>query len=516
MAKAAPQHISAPTIIVKHKGLLTVALMLGTVMQVLDTTIANVALPHMAASLGATQNEIVWVLTSYIVAAAIATPLTGWMSDRIGQKRLFLLSVIGFTVASALCGIATSLPEMVMFRILQGLCGAFIAPLAQTVLLNINPKERIGQAMAIYGMGIMVAPIIGPTLGGYLTEAIDWRWVFLINLPVGILAVTMLFIFMPETEIKTRRFDFFGFAMLAIAVASTQMIFDRGSSVGWFESAEIWLYFGLAISGFWSFVVHCWTAQNPFVDLKMFADRNFVSALFFIFMIGITTFSGLALLPPLLQNLMGYSVIDTGILMAPRGLGTMLSMLFVGRFVNKVDARILVIVGIAVSAWSLWYMTGFDLQMDGGPIMISGFFQGIGLGLIFVPLNTLAFATIAPRLRVDATAFFSLVRNVGQGVGISVVTTVLAHMIQVNNAELASRVSLDSPAVRDFPGMLQGTLGAIQRLGGLVGQQAAMIGYLDDFWLMTIITLASAPLVLLLRKAKTAPAKPDLAHAMGE
>src|SRR3954466_15426284 len=235
MAKAAPQHISAPTIVVKHKGLLTVAIMLGTIMQVLDTTIANVALPHMAASLGAAQNEITWVLTSYIVAAAIATPLTGWMSDRIGQKRLFLFSVIGFTIASALCGIATSLPEMVMFRVLQGICGAFIAPLAQTVLLNINPKERIGQAMAIYGMGIMVAPIIGPTLGGWLTESFDWRWVFLINVPVGALCVTMLLIFMPETMIKIRRFDFFGFGMLALGVGALQLMLDRGADNGWFE-----------------------------------------------------------------------------------------------------------------------------------------------------------------------------------------------------------------------------------------------------------------------------------------
>ena len=233
----------------KHLVLLTVALMLGTVMQVLDTTIANVALPHMAASLGAAQNEITWVLTSYIVAAAIATPLTGWVSDRIGQKRLFLFSVIGFTIASALCGIATSLPEMVMFRILQGICGAFIAPLAQTVLLNINPKERIGQAMAIYGMGIMVAPIIGPTLGGYLTESFDWRWVFLINLPVGILAVVMLLLYMPETKIKIRRFDFFGFGMLALGVGALQLLLDRGADNFWFESPETWIELGLVITG---------------------------------------------------------------------------------------------------------------------------------------------------------------------------------------------------------------------------------------------------------------------------
>jgi DHA2 family multidrug resistance protein len=470
----------------------------------------------MRAALSASQEEVSWVLTSYIVAAAIMTPMSGWLADRLGRRNLLLIGVAGFTTASLLCGLATSLPMMVVFRIMQGVFGATLAPLAQAIMMDVTPREKMGQSMAIFGLGVMVAPIVGPTLGGVLTENFDWRWVFLVNLPVGILAFVALWFNMPREALKLRRFDFFGFAMLAIAVASTQMIFDRGSSAGWFESPEIWLYLGLAISGLWSFVVHCWTAENPFVDLKMFADRNFTSGLFFIFMIGITTFSGLALLPPLLQNLMGYSVIDTGILMAPRGLGTMVSMMLVGRLVGKVDARILVITGIAISAWSLWMMTGFDLQMDGGLIMTSGFFQGIGLGLVFVPLNTLAFATIAPRLRVDATAFFSLIRNVGQGVGISLVTTVLAHMIQVNSSELATRVSLDSPAVRDFPGMLQGSISAVQSLGGLVMQQAAMIGYLDDFWLMAIVTVASAPLVLLLRRPKTAPIKPDPAHTVSE
>jgi DHA2 family multidrug resistance protein len=508
--------VSQPALVVTNRALLIAAIMLAMIMQVLDTTIANVALPHMRAALSASQEEVSWVLTSYIVAAAIATPLSGWLSDRLGRRNLLLIGVSGFTAASLLCGLATSLPQMVLFRVAQGIFGATLAPLAQAIMLDVTPREKMGQSMAIFGLGVMVAPIIGPTLGGILTENLDWRWVFLVNLPLGIIAFAALWIYMPKEALKVRRFDFFGFAMLAIAVASTQMIFDRGSSVGWFESAEIWLYLGLAVSGFWSFVVHCWTAENPFVDLRMFADANFVSALIFIFMIGITTFSGLALLPPLLQNLMGHSVIETGVLMAPRGVGTMLSMIFVGRFVSRIDARILVISGIVVSVASLWYMTGFDLQMDGGPIMISGLFQGIGLGLIFVPLNTLAFATIAPRLRVDATAFFSLVRNVGQGVGISLVTTVLAHMAQVNTAELATRISLENSAVRDFPGVLQGATSAIQSLSGLVQQQAAMIGYLDDFWLMTIVTIVSAPLVLLLRKPKAVPVKVDMAHAMGE
>ncbi|MEP7241007.1 MAG: DHA2 family efflux MFS transporter permease subunit [Devosia sp.] len=505
MAKAAPQTFSAPTVIVKHKGLLTLALMLGTVMQVLDTTIANVALPHMASSLGAAQNEITWVLTSYIVAAAIATPLTGWLSDRFGQKRLFLFSVIGFTIASALCGIATSLPEMVLFRVTQGLCGAFIAPLAQTVLLNINPKERIGQAMAIYGMGIMVAPIIGPTLGGYLTESFEWRWVFLINLPVGVLAVTMLLLYMPETDIKTRRFDFFGFGMLALGVGALQMLLDRGAENGWFESAETWLELGLVISGIWVFVVHCLTAANPFIDVRIFKDRNFSLGSIFMFIVGITLFSGLALLPPLLQNLMGYPVIFSSIIMAPRGVATLMSMMVVGRLTGKVDARLMMLFGIGCMAYSLYEMTGFSLQMDYWPVITTGVIQGFGMGFLFVPLSTMAFATIAPKFRADGTAMFSLVRNMGQGVGISIVTAVLASMLQVNHAELAGRITATSQAVANqVPGLLSGNPVVVSQINGLVAQQSAILSYLDDFWLMMLLSISAVPLILLLRGPKKA------------
>jgi DHA2 family multidrug resistance protein len=525
MAKA-PQTFSAPTVIVKHKGLLTLALMLGTIMQVLDTTIANVALPHMAASLGASQNEIVWVLTSYIVAAAIATPLTGWMSDRIGQKRLFVASVIGFTVASALCGLATSLPEMVMFRVLQGICGAFIAPLAQTVLLNINPKERIGQAMAIYGMGIMVAPIIGPTLGGYLTESFEWRWVFLINLPVGILAVAMLLLYMPETEIKTRRFDFFGFGMLALGVGALQMLLDRGAENFWFESPETWIELGLVISGLWVFVVHSLTAKTPFIDLRIFKDLNFTLGSLFMFIVGITLFSGLALLPPLLQNLMGYPVIFSSIMMAPRGVATFMSMMIVGRLSGKVDARIMMLFGIGMMSLSLYQMTGFNLQMDYWPVITTGMIQGFGMGFLFVPLSTMAFATIAPSMRADGTAMFSLVRNMGQGVGISLVTAVLSTMMQVNHSELAERLTATSQNVANqMPTLLSGAPQVVSIVNGLVSQQAAILSYLDDFWLMMLLSLSAIPLILLLRgPKKVVAAKPkteeeialERAHAMAE
>jgi len=525
---AATQTLTPPNVIVKYKGLLTIGLMLSTIMQALDSTIANVALPHMAASLGAAQTEVNAVLTSYIVAAAIGTPLTGWLADRLGQKRLFMAAVAGFTIASMLCGIATSLDEMIFFRILQGLCGAVLAPLAQTVLININSRERLGPAMAIYGAAIMVAPIIGPTLGGWLTDTVDWRWVFLVNLPVGILALAMLFFYMPNTEIKRRPFDFFGFGMLAIAIGALQLMLDRGADLGWFSSAEVWIELGLVIGCAWVFVVHCWTAQSPFIDLGIFKDRNFAMGLLFILIIGVTMFSALALLPPLLQNLMGYPVIYTGLVMAPRGVGTMIAMILVGRFSGKIDARIMVLGGLGLTAYSLYMMSGFNLEMGSMPIMVSGVLQGIGLGAVFVPLNTLAFATISTKFRADATSLFTLARNIGQAVGISMVTVVLANMMQVNHAELGAHLTATSPVVASqMPALLAGNAQMASVADQLVTQQAAMIAYLDDFVLMMYVTLLAVPIVFLLRgdKPKTGPGAPvktaeekalERAHAMAE
>ena len=506
---------TAPAVIVKNKGMLTAAIMVAVIMQVLDTTIANVALPHMRASLGASQDEINWVLTSYIVAAAIATPLTGWFADRIGRRKLLLGAVVGFTMASLLCGVAANLTQMVLFRIVQGICGAMLVPLAQATMMDINPREKLGQAMAVFGAGIMFGPIIGPTLGGWLTETFNWRAVFLVNLPVGILAFVMLFTLMPDTIIKIRKFDFFGFGMLALAVASLQMLLDRGQGLDWFESPEIWLYLILCISGLWVFIVHCLTAKNPFIDMGMFTDRNFVTGLVLILATGITLFSGLALLPPMLQNLMGFPVIETGILMGPRGIGTMAAMIIVGRLVSKYDPRILIVFGTLLMGYSLYMMTQFDIVMSTGPILISGFLQGVGMGFVFVPLNSLAFATIASKYRVEATSMFSLVRNVGQGIGISLVTTVLAQMQVVNYGELASRLTLDSAPLRDFASANGGFANVASSISGLISQQAAMLAFLDDFKLMMIVTFLSLPIVLLLRPAK-GPVKVDPAHAMAE
>ncbi len=493
--------VSAPAVEVKHRGLITLSIMLATIMQVLDTTIANVALPSMTGDLGASQDTITWVLTSYIVASAIVTPVTGWLADRLGKRELFLISIIGFVATSLACGIAWSLPSMVIFRLLQGVFGAAIVPLSQTFLLDINPREKAGQAMAMWGAGIMVGPIIGPTLGGWLTESYNWRWVFLINLPVGALALLGCLAYLPKMPRKRRSFDMAGFALLSLAIGSLQLMLDRGGEVDWFSAAETWVYLMVCISGFWMFCVHILTKEHPFLEPQMFRDRNFRIGLIFIFVVGIILLASLALLPPMLSRILGYPVITTGMVMAPRGVGTMISMLIVGRLVRKVDPRALVLMGLTLTAISLYEMTGFTPQMDSWPIIRSGVVQGLGLGLVFVPLSTIAFATLEPRFRADATSLFSLVRNIGSSIGISLVTAALTRNVQVNHAELGALIQPYNPVVTQaFPTAVTGNATTLQTLDGLVNIQAAMISYVDDFYLMMWVTLAAMPLALILRR----------------
>ena len=489
-----------PAVSVRFHGPLTVAIMLATIMQVIDTTIANVALPHMQASLNATQDTVSWVLTSYIVAAAVMTPVTGWLSDRLGRKRLFVFSVTGFTVMSIACGLATNLPEMVFFRLMQGLCGAALAPLSQAVLLDINPRERHGQAMAVWGAGIMVGPIIGPTLGGWLTEVFDWRYVFFVNLPVGMLALGGILAFMPDEPAKPRKFDMFGFIMLTAAIGGLQLMLDRGQGEDWFNSPEIWIELGVTIAALWVFVTHSMTHGEPFIDIAIFKDRNFSMGVTFMFIIGMILLSGLALMPPMLQQLMGYPVITTGWVMAPRGIGTMITMLLVGRLVQKVDPRLLVLIGLSLTAWSLHMMTQFTMDMGQWPLISSGIIQGLGFGLVFIPLSTLAYATLDTKYRTDAASLFNLVRNIGSSVGISIVMTVLVQLGQVNHAELGQYINPFSPGVDlNMPAILSGDLQSLAMVDRMVTGQALMISYLDDFKLMMFITLAAMPIVFFLR-----------------
>ncbi|PKQ00341.1 MAG: EmrB/QacA family drug resistance transporter [Alphaproteobacteria bacterium HGW-Alphaproteobacteria-13] len=491
---------------VRHRGLLTVAVMGASMMQILDTTIANVAIPHMRASLGATSETVNWVLTSYIIASAVAMPITGWLADRIGRRRLFLGAVIGFIVASMACGAAQNLEEMVVFRFLQGVCAAFIGPLSQSVMLDINPPERHARAMSIWGMGIMIGPILGPIIGGWLTESANWRWVFYVNLPVGLVTLAMTWALLPATGKRRRKFDLFGFSMLALGLAALQLMLDRGAQQDWFDSVEIWIELGVALACLWVFVIHLLKGRNTLFDRHMLADRSLATAMGFMIVIGLVMFASMALLPPMLQTLFGWPVIDTGWVLAVRGVGILVSMAIAGRLTGRVDARWLVGIGLVIAAYSLWQMSHWSLAMGMKPVIVSGLVQGLGMGLIFIPLNTMAFATIAPQHRTDGASLLNLLRSLGASIGISVVTTLLGTNTQTSHADLAqhitnSSVSLIDASTADRFGIAGDTVMAM--VNAEITRQAMMVAYIDDFWLMMWITLASVPLVLLLRAPKS-------------
>ena len=495
----------------KNRWPITISIMLATVMNSLDTTIANVALPHMQGSVSASPEQITWVLTSYIVAAAIMTPLSGWLADRIGRKRMFLISIGGFTVASMLCGIATSLPEIVLFRVLQGMFGAALIPLSQAVLLDINPPEKHGQAMAIWGAGAILGPILGPALGGYFTENLSWRWCFYINLPIGILAFLGVFLFISGDRLrKAKRFDFLGFGMLTLFIASFQMVLDRGPSQDWFQSREIWIETILAVIGLWVFVIHTMTTDHPFFDKALMRDRNFVTASIFGFFVGILLFSTMALLPPMMQTLMGYPVLTSGLVSMPRGVGSFVAMFFVGRLIGRVDTRLILFTGLSISAIALWQMMHFDLSMGVWPFVTSGVIQGLGIGLLFVPLSTLAFATIAPHLRPEGSSVYTLVRNLGSSVGISIMNALLVANIQTMHESLAGKIIPSDAVVRaNLPRMLDpSTAAGITSLNAEITRQASMVAYVDNFRLMFVITIACMPMLLLMRKPRQAGGEP--------
>jgi DHA2 family multidrug resistance protein len=488
-----------------HRGFVVLSVMLATVMQALDTTIANVALPHMQGTMGATQDQISWVLTSYIVAAAIVMPLTGFLVARLGRKRVFMWSVAGFTAASMLCGIAQNLPQIVAFRLLQGIFGASLVPLSQSVLLDAYPREQHGSAMALWGVGVMVGPILGPSLGGWLTEYYNWRWVFYINLPFGLLAWFGLAAFVRETPIdRSRRFDLLGFAFLTISLGALQMMLDRGESLDWFASREIVIEAMLAGLFLYLFIAHIFTHEHPFIEPGLFKDRNFSLGLIFIFNVGVILFATMALMPPFIQNLMGYPVVDTGFLLVPRGIGTLIAMITVGRLARRVDPRHMIFVGFVLTTFSLWKMTHFTPDVGGWAIASSGIIQGLGIGFTYVPLTTISFSTLGAHRRNEGAALYNLMRNIGSSIGISAVMTYLAQRTQANHAAFADyitpfRLSVDAGAASYHLGVSQG----LAAINAEVTRQAATLAYLQDFRLMMFLTMAAIPMVFLLR----APAK---------
>ena len=486
-------------------GMVTLCVILATLMQALDTTIANVALPYMQGSVAASQDQIDWVLTSYIVAAAIMTPPTGFLAGRFGLKRLFLASVIGFTVASMLCGMAQSLTQIVLFRMLQGAFGAALVPLSQSVLFSVYPKERQGFAMALFGLGVMVGPVLGPVLGGWLTENYSWRYVFYINLPIGILGLIGMIVYLPDTPRRQGdKLDWFGFATLSLTIGALQVMLDRGEIKDWFSSGEIIIEAVVAASAFYLFIVHTFTAEKPFVRPDLFRDRNFAAGVVFVSVVGLTYYSSLALQPPYLQELMNYPVVTAGLVMGPRGMGTMASMLIVGRLVGRVDTRILLGIGLALTAWSFYAMTGWTPDISQSSIIGVGIVQGVGLGFLFVPLSAATLSTLPAERRTEGAGFYNLSRNIGSSVGISVVNALLTRNTQVNHASIASHVTavnhgFDNPAIAHFWDPM--TAAGRAALDSVITVQAQIIAYIDDYKLLMIATLAVFPLLLVFQRS---------------
>ncbi|HEY6981798.1 DHA2 family efflux MFS transporter permease subunit [Reyranella sp.] len=492
--------------ILRRRRLITLVVMMATIMHALDGTIANVALPSIQGSLSATQEQVSWVITSYIVSSAIMTPLAGFCAVRFGLRRILVSAVVGFTIVSMFCGVAQTLEQLVLFRALQGAFGASLVPLSQALMMETYPREEQGKAMAMWGVGTMVGPITGPTLGGWLTDQYTWRWVFYINLPVGILCATGLMLLIRNQVSETRRsFDLLGFTLLAIAIGTFQLMLDRGQQLDWFESREIVIETLVAGVAAAMFVIHMLTDDHPFLSRDLFKNRNLMIGLVFTALAGLILIVTSTLMPPFLQQLKGYPVFTTGIVMAPRGIGMMVAMMLVSRLIGRMDARWLIAIGLGLCGLSLYEMTLFSLEVSESRIVWNGVYLGFGLGLVFPPLTTLAFATIPARLRTEGAAINALLRNLGASVGIAVLVSLLARNTQTNHAELAEKFTPFDPGWplgSAWPGTQPQMLAVWD---GEITRQAAMIGYLNDFRVMMLCTVIVIPLVVLMQRQALLP-----------
>ncbi len=515
---ASPPDSDKPTVQVGSVPLVYIGILLAATLQVLDTTIANVAVPHMQSSLNATRESVLWVLTSYIVASAIALPSAGWLSSRFGSRRLLITSTVLFILSSMLCGMAANLEQMVLFRFIQGFAGAYLMPLSQTIMLDVTRPSRHGQAMALFGAGVIMGPIMGPVFGGWLTENMNWRWVFYVNLPFGAIALLLMITQLPPWPTRKQRFDITGYALVALCVGSLQLLMDRGEHIDWFDAAEAWVYALLFCCTAWIGVIHLATSRNPIFNRALWHDMNFTISLAIMAVTGLTAYATLALMPPMLQQLFGYSVLTTGLVIAPRGIGVMLCALVAGRLVRKgFDLRIMVALGFTTIAISMFDMASWSLTIERHHIVTAGIIQGVGLGLLFIPLNTLAFSTLPAPLRADGSSLVNLFRSIGASVGISVSSVLLARSIQTNHAELAPYISTETIGITDpeRAGMY-GKFGEsiLAMADAEINRQAAMIGYINDFWFMGWLCLAAVPMVLLIRRPdqRMAPVTAEAIH----
>ena len=496
--------------------IIAISVMFATFMEVLDTTVVNVSLPHIAGSLSATSEEATWALTSYLVANAIVLPITGWLSRRFGRKNLLMASVIGFTVSSFLCGLAPTLGALVFFRLIQGASGGCLQPLSQAVLLEAFPAEERGKAMGFWGLGIVTAPVLGPVLGGWLTDSYSWRWVFYINIPVGMASILMTkaFIFDPPylRQQEKTGVDYWGIGMLAVWVGSLQIMLDKGQQEDWFGSPFIRTFAFLTVVGFVLFLIRELTAKEPVVHLNVFLERTYATGAFLMTVVGFVLYGSLVLLPLWLQTLLGYSSLEAGFAMAPRGIGSMVGMPLVGMLMKKVDPRKFLAAGMIICGFTLFYFSRLSLDAGYWNFFWPQFIQGLSLGFLFVPLTTITMSPVKKEEMGNATSLFNLTRNIGGSAGIAVVVAMNARFQQVHVNQLASHFTpYDSPAMRMMGSMRalwmaigsgpgRSTRQALSIAFGMVERQAAMLAFIDVFLILAALFIAITPLILIMKK----------------
>jgi DHA2 family multidrug resistance protein len=483
----------------RHPALITASVGLASFLYSVDWTIAAVALPHMQGTFSATQDQIAWVITSYIVASALSIPAAGWLSLRFGRKRLFMWAVAVFLVASVACGGADSLAMEVFARIVQGLGGAFLIPLSHAIILDTYPPEEQGKAMALWGMAAVMGSFVGPTLGGYVTEYLSWRYIFYINVPFGLLALAGAAAFLPETKRDPgRRLDWFGFLSLSLGIGALQLMLDRGGQLDWFESWEIITEACLAVLGLYMFNVHCLTAQQPFLDPRLLAQRNFFLGLVFAFIYGIVTTPPMVLMPSFLDQVRGYPIDTIGLLQAPRGIGLFCAMIIGGRITGRIDPRKLIALGLLGLAYSSWEMSTWTADVGVWPLVWTNFMQGIGGGIILVPIQVIAFPSLEAHRRTEATAVYNLVRSIGASIGVSGAMAMYVRTSSVMHAQIAEHVTPFNRALQaqGNEGWSMTTTQALAMLEREISRQSAIIGFTGDFWLFALVALAALPLLL--------------------
>ena len=496
----------------------TAAVMLATFMEILDTTVVNVSVPHIAGNLGATVDEGTWVVTSYLVSNAIVLPMSGWLANRLGRRNMLMMCVTGFTLTSLLCGMATSLEWLIFFRVLQGLTGGGLQPLAQAVLLETFPPKKHGTAMAAFGLGIILAPILGPTLGGYITDNFTWRWIFYLNLPVGIFSLLMMNAFVHDPHYigknKTGGIDLWGIGFLALGFGMLQVVLDTGQRKDWFASPQIRLWTFLCIFGLVAMVIRELTAKHPVVDLRVLKDRTFSAGVFIMTMLGFVLYASLMLLPIFLQTMLGYPALQSGLALSPRGIGSLFAMPVVGQLTNRYDPRKLIFVGLVVGGWTMFSLSHLNLNAGYWDIFWPQVIQGSAMAFLFIPLMAVSMSAISREKMGNATSIYNLMRNIGGSFGIATMTTFLARRSQVHQNQMVSHVSIfDHTTQLTMQGMtawfqmhgsnsVEASRKALGAMYGMVQQQAMMLSFVEAFWVMGVIFLCMVPLVFLLRNAR--------------